>query len=248
MRTIIALLALAFVASAVPTIFGPAGMPLEWTNITSISSSKFTSPLATSYMTMAGDTTKIVLTGANADRDNTLRFESEDGTTMDIVADDGSNRFKFSMPIEPTSYRLAGDRLSISFVDTVVVYKTSLNAHIASFDPNSSGQGINWLGELGDNDITLFNSQMRMDIVTVDSVHTMGADGTSFYTVTTADSIRCPITPVDGDMFQIKFTNASGGFIKGMGNNIDGSAQVATSEDDNVIIIYNTDSGEWEIR
>ncbi len=260
MKLIITMILLCSVALAQ---WGPGGIPTDWRGygLEWMESEKFTSAAATSFLEMSTDTLTFALTGASADRDIYFNLEEEDGTKHIFKWDDGASRWAFTNTIvnesnfttlgagagfvsNAGSSRILGMTSSAS---TGLIYSSSALSLITA-DPNEDGSGTVQLGETGDNDITLFNSQQRVSICTVDSVHTMGVDGTSFYTVTTADSIRCPSSPVDGDIFEIKFTHASGGFIKGMGKNIDGSAQVAASENDNFFIVYNTDSGEWEIR
>lgn len=76
----------------------------------------------------------------------------------------------------------------------------------------------------------------------------MGASDGYMYTMTANDTLRCPTTPLAGEVLMCKFTHASGGWVKGMGNTIDGAANVAASENDNIMIIWNATTSDWEVR
>jgi len=79
--------------------WGPGGIPTDWRDygLEWMEATKFTSPLATSYISMVGDSVIYTQTGVNANRNHVSRYYDADGT---MVAawwyDDSNNFFRFN--------------------------------------------------------------------------------------------------------------------------------------------------------
>ena len=246
---------------ALAQIFGPAGIPLSWDfgieyfKSDSISASKFTSPSATSYQyfssSAAADSLVWVQTQAAGDNDMVIKFVEDDGTVRNFRWDDALAAFMFDERIYAVGTKRIGvyggsnSQIMLEIDGTGNLWTNTIGMML---DPNLSGAGTLQLGVTGDKDITLINSRLTTTITTVDTTTVMGAADGYMFTMTAADTLKCPVTPLAGEVLECKFTNASGGLLFGNGRNIDGASEVAASENDNIRIVYNATSGEWEIR
>jgi len=251
MKLLFTLLLIVGLSFANYTIFGPAGAPPGVITPTWIGDGL----TASAELDMKGDTLAIISTTAG-DADIYMNFQEADGSKHIIYFDDGVGRWVFGERVYfgNTIDVAAGSGQVANVTGSTRLISLSNNLILATAsdpiinDPNTSGAGITQLGETGDNDITHINGRLQTNIITVATAYTMGADDAYMFTMTGNDSLRCPSTPIAGEVLMCKFTHASGGWIKGMGNTIDGSANVATSEDNNIMIIWNSTTSEWEIR
>ena len=258
MRYLLPVLLLASLGLA--QIFGPAGVPLSWDfgitafNSDSIFADYFSTSGATSYLSMVGDTLFFTRTGAAGDFDQVLCVVDESGIERYIVSDNGMNRWDIQGPVQTgplvingSTINVAG-RVFLNYNGVVGYLQTSAALLTLTIDPNTTGSGTTIIGETGDNDITLINSRLRTNITTVDSTYVMGASDGYMFTMTANDTLKCPVTPLAGEVLECKFTNAAGGMVFGNGNNIDGATEVVASENDNIRIVWNATTSDWEIR
>ena len=211
---------------------------------------KFTSPTATSYLSMEGDTLFFTLTGVSADRDIVQCYVEEDGTKHCFYWDDGGSRFYTVEDIRANLFYSSNTGVSINGAgglkrDGTNIILEGAGTNNLLLDAASTGSGILKLGETGDNDVWWLESRGRLTGSIADSTYTAGATEEIWIEQSAADTVYLPATPTAGDWYMVKFTNASGGVLAGNGKDIDGAATAAASENDAFSVIYN--GTEWSI-
>lgn len=258
-RTITILLLVAgTMAAQGPGNWGPGGIPTDWrgSGIEWMESAKFTSSAATSYQYFSSsadaDSLVWVQTQAAGDNDMVFKFVEDDGTVHSLLWNDGDSKFYttenfYINELITNNLLQVGNSTSI-YTRMYTGGKLDTRGQDLLIDPGNLDARTLTLGETGDHDITFINSRLTTTITTVDTTTVMGAADGWMYTMTAADTLKCPVTPLAGEVLECKFTNASGGMLFGNGKNIDGASEVAASENENIRIVYNATSGEWERR
>ena len=101
MRAILILLVVAITAMASPTIFGPAGVPTVWDfgivsfKSDTVEASVFTSPLATSYLSMVGDSLVFTSNLTAGDNNMWVKFVNSRDEVYILTIDDSENWLTF---------------------------------------------------------------------------------------------------------------------------------------------------------
>jgi len=164
MRYLLTLLLIAGLAFAsIPNIFGPAGIPdFTWPSISadSISASKFTSPLATSYQyfasSAAADSTVWVQTGVAGDRDMVNKYVEDDGTVHTWRFDEGFGVF-FTPDVIRSGAGLSvggSSNIALSMYSNWGLLRSSGGIDHIWLDPDgNTGSDSVKVGSLGEGDI-----------------------------------------------------------------------------------------------
>ena len=213
-----------------------------------VRASKFTSPLATSYMSLVGDTLFITREGASGDFDQVFCFVDELGNKRCFYWDDSTGSWQFVggarffgnsyvTGVLTTTGGVRGHsgniRLSRTGLETTVILPNfQIDAYIGD-----SGTIIS--GKTGDGDIEYHNSYQRGAFVSVSAEYTLGVAEVVFCEQTANEDVNLPASPTTGDYFRVIFTHASGGNLDGNGKNINGAATQAAAQYGAFLVVYN---------